>query len=102
MTRLSETILLPVIAVLLLLCGIATRVAVHYHTLYDNKPQQVKIERHTSVINHYPEFNPNRSSAYTCIPQKVKNSVGMVCNSPDDDVTINCTEAASGPLEYFC
>lgn len=94
---------LSVISLLLLFTtGFTTYKALSYRDLYLYHPQ-TKVERRNSVITKYANFDPNRSAAYTCIPQKLDaNSVGMICSSPDQTITVNCTATPGAIVEYFC
>lgn len=92
------------VAIKILLTIIAMLAATSLYTtdraLYYREHPRVKIEQHNSII--YDHFDPNRSSAYTCITQKVtKSSIGMVCGSPDGNIEIDCT-VAGDPNQYFC
>jgi hypothetical protein len=91
-------VLLILIVVLIGISLFATERAFYYRGIYNDNPR-VKIERQHDVI--YGHFDPDRSSAYTCTTQKVVNSVGMVCESPGGDVSVNCT-VAGDPRQYFC
>lgn len=70
--------------------------------LYYRSNPYVRVERHTDVDVVYGNFNPDRSQAYRCVPQKAVDSVGMVCKSPQDEVTVNCTIGHDTRTEYFC
>lgn len=72
--------------------------AFYYRDLYYGNPK-VKIEKQSNTI--YGRFDPDRSQSYTCTTQKVVDHVGMICNSPDDTVKINCT-VAGDPNQYYC
>ena len=91
-------ILLFLVVVLLGISFYATDQAFYYRGKYNDSPQ-VKIVRQHDVI--YGKFDPDRSAAYTCTTQKVVDSVGMVCTSPDNNISINCT-VGGDPHEYFC
>jgi hypothetical protein len=89
---------LSVIIIILLGCGFFGLDKALY---YRDNPR-IQIEKHTNVI--YGKFDPNRDQAYTCVTQKVIDNVGMVCSSPEGDITINCTVGAGdiNPSQYFC
>ena len=91
--------ILLIILILLLGASLyAVDKAFYYRDLYYGNPK-VKIERQSSII--YGKFDPDRSSAYTCVTQKVVADVGMICSSPDSSTVINCT-VGGNPSEYFC
>lgn len=91
-----------VILLLLITTSFATYKAYNYRNLYLYHPQ-TKVERHDSVVTKYAGFDPNRSAAYDCVPQKISpTGVGMVCYSPDKTITVNCTAVAGSIVEYFC
>jgi len=72
--------------------------------LYYRSNPRVEVKRSTETNTVYARFDPNRDQAYTCTTQKVVDNVGMVCESPDGNVSINCTVATgdTDPSSYFC
>jgi len=96
-------VLLILVVVLVGVSLYATTEAFYYRGLYEGNPM-VKVEKHVSTTTVYGKFDPDRSQAYTCTTQKVVDSVGMVCSSPDGNVSINCTVGAgdTNPSHYFC
>jgi hypothetical protein len=94
-------VLLVLVVVLVAISVFATEQAFYYRSLYYDNPR-IKIEQSKSII--YGKWDPNRSSSYTCTVQEVVDSVGMVCESPDGNRSINCTvgEGETGPRQYFC
>ena len=91
-----------VILLLLITTTFATYKALNYRNLYLYHPQ-TKVERHDSVVTKYANFDPNRSAAYDCVPQKLNAAnVGMVCSSPDKTITVSCTAVPGSIVEYFC
>ena len=89
--------LLVVVVVLIVTVFVAVDRALYYRS-----NPYVRVERHTDVDVVYGSFDPNRAQAYRCVPQKTVADVGMVCKSPQDDVTINCTVGHDTRTEYFC
>lgn len=88
--------------VLLVITVFMTYKAYAYRNLYLYHPQ-TRVQQHNSVVTKYAEFDPNRSAAYECIPQKLTAAgVGMICSSPDRTITISCTATPGGIVEYFC
>jgi hypothetical protein len=71
---------------------------------YRDRTPAVKVQVRQSHDILYGRFNPDRSNAYTCDVQKKVSSdgVGMICTSPDDNITINCTVTSGNPSQYFC
>lgn len=94
-------VLLIIVVALVAVSLYATEQAFYYRGLYQGNPR-VKIERQSDVI--YGTFDPNRSQAYVCTTQRVVDSVGMVCESPDGNISINCTVGSgdTDPSRYFC
>lgn len=94
-------VLLILVAVLTTISLYAMEQAFYYRGLYHDNPK-VKVEKQDNII--YARFNPNRSAAYTCTTQKVVDNVGMVCDSPNGDISINCTVGSgdTNPSRYFC
>lgn len=93
-------VLLILVVVLVGISLYAMEQAFYWRGLYHSDPR-VRVEQRDNIV--YAKFNPNRSVAYTCTIQKVSaEGVGMVCNSPDGDVSINCTTTPGRPDQYFC
>lgn len=93
-------ILLMLVAILITTSLFAADKAYYYRGLYATNPH-IKVEKHESVV--YSHLDPNRSDGYTCRVQKViKESVGMVCDSPDGTSTISCTVSGDDLTQYFC
>lgn len=82
----------------------ATEQAFYYRGLYHDNPR-VRVEEHNRTNTVYAKFDPNRSQAYTCTTQSVTDDhIGMVCDSPDGNISISCTVATgdTNPSHYFC
>lgn len=94
-------VLLVLVVLLIGISLFTTERAFYYRDLYEGNPR-IKIEKHDNIV--YSKFDPYRSEAYTCTTQKVVDSVGMVCNSPDNNISINCTvgDGDTDPTHYFC
>ena len=91
----------PYARALLILVVILTGISLFAteRALYYRSNPYVKVEKHNTIL--YGKVDPYRAAAYTCTTQKVVDSVGMVCNSPDGNVSINCT-VGGDPHQYFC
>jgi len=96
----SSTIIKLLLTLVVLL--VATSLFTLDKALYYRANPQVKVEHRNSIV--YGQFDPDRSQAYTCRTQEVINHVGMVCDSPDGNISINCTVATgdTNPSQYFC
>lgn len=94
-------VLLILVVVLVGVSLFAMERAFYYRGLYQDDPR-IKVEERDNLI--YAKFNPYRDQAYTCTTQRVVNNVGMVCDSPDGDISINCTVGTgdTNPTRYFC
>lgn len=107
-SRVRKTVPFVVIAILLITTIGATSIASHYRNLYLNDPQvktKTKIvERKSSVERIGLDHTlPGAPPSFKCIPQPVSpEGFGMVCTSPDSNITIQCTTTKGEPVEYFC